>query len=75
MSGHWVFGRPFGYFVGTRKNNGNMYESRTVLVDEISDARIFNTRGAATRAGSDCGCKGEALEVSVALLSQQQGEG
>ncbi len=65
--GHWIFGLRAGPWVGTRKNNGNMYESRTVLAKDLREARVFNTKSAATRAGNDCGAKGEAIAVTILI--------
>lgn len=64
---HFVFALDGGGYVGTRKNNGRMYESRPTASPTLSEARVFNTKAAATRAGSALGACGVAREVSVAL--------
>lgn len=67
---HFVFRLERGGYVGTRKNNGRMYESRPSAVAELSEARVFNTKAAASRAGSALGQSGEAREVWVCLLGK-----
>lgn len=67
MSGHWVFRLASGGYVGTRKNNGRMYESRPTAADQMLDARVFNTKAAASRAGGALGEDGEALAVDIFL--------
>lgn len=64
---HFVFALDSGGYVGTRKNNGRMYESRPSAASGLSDARVFNTRAAATRAGGALGQAGQAVEVCVCL--------
>lgn len=67
---HFVFQLESGGYVGTRKNNGRMYESRPSASQELSDARVFNTKAAASRAGSALGEAGEPREVWICLLGE-----
>lgn len=67
---HFVFKLDSGGFVGTRKNNGRMYESRPSAVAELSEARVFNTKAAASRAGSALSQAGEPREIGVCLLGK-----
>lgn len=69
---HFVFQLDGGGFVGTRKNNGRMYESRPSASQELRDARVFNTKAAATRAGSALGEAGEAKEVWICVLGETE---
>lgn len=65
---HFVYKLDAGGYVGTRKNNGRQYESRPSASDGIGQARVFNTRAAATRAGSALGLRGAVVEVSLVEL-------
>jgi hypothetical protein len=64
---HFVFALDGGGYVGTRKNNGRMYESRPSASPALSEARVFNTRAAASRAGSALGENGHAHKVFICL--------
>ena len=64
---HYVFKLDRGGYVGTRKNNGRMYESRPTSSDDLSDARVFNTKAAASRAGSALGEHGKAVFVALVM--------
>lgn len=64
---HYVFKTNSDRFVGVRKETGNLYEKRPTLVADIDDARIFNTKAAATNAGKAAGHGGRALPVSISL--------
>lgn len=44
-----------GQFLTNRKSTGRMYESRSTWSDKLSEAKIFTTKGAATRSGNDNG--------------------
>lgn len=66
---HYVFKLDRGGYVGTRKKNGRMYESRPTSSDDLSDARVFNTKAAASRAGSALGEHGEAALVTITVHS------
>ena len=65
---HYVFRIDGGGYVGTRKNNGRMYESRPSASDGLAHARVFNTKAAATRAGNALGESGESVEVVISKL-------
>lgn len=65
---HYVFRIDGGGYVGTRKNNGRLYESRPSSAMQISDARVFNTKAAASRAGGALGVSGDAKPVIVSLV-------
>lgn len=74
MTHHWVYRTPYEpktgggeLYVGTRKNNGRMYESRVTTTCLLAEARVFNTKSAATNAGRAAGLKGEAIGVEVRL--------
>jgi len=64
---HFVFALDGGGYVGTRKNNGRMYESRPSASPTLSEARVFNTRAAATQAGAALRQSGHAHEVFICL--------
>lgn len=63
--GHWVFRLKPGGYVGTRKNNGRLYESRPSAAATLDEARVFNTKASASRAGRALGAEGEAVAVTV----------
>jgi hypothetical protein len=64
---HFVFAIDGGGYVGTRKNNGKLYESRPSAAADITEARVFNTKAAASRAGGSLGQQGKALAVSLTV--------
>ena len=70
MSGHWVFQLDEGGFVGTRKNNGRLYESRPTAADGLNEARVFNTKAAASRAGSALGEYGSAVAITLMVAEE-----
>lgn len=65
--GHFVFELARGGYVGTRKNNGQLYESRPTAAAMLEEARIFNTKAAASRAGNALGKPGQARAVRLVL--------
>lgn len=62
---HWVYRTVDGHYVGTRKNTGRMYEARTSVALSIDEARVFNTRQAATNAGRQAGLDGNAVQLDL----------
>lgn len=63
---HYVFKTNTGLFVGTRKETGEGYARRVTLVTSRDEARVFNTKAAATNAAA--GHEGEAKQVHVVEL-------
>jgi hypothetical protein len=62
---HYVFKTKDSKFVGVRKETGNLYEKRPTVVTLLSEARIFNTKAAATNAGKAAGEEGQSVQVAV----------
>lgn len=53
---HYVNWNPKNcHFQYPRRNNGNLYESRTVWGPDLSQARVFNTKGAAKNSKNQSG--------------------
>lgn len=63
---HYVFKTRDGRYIGTRKETGEGYARRVTLVDS-DNARVFNTKAAATNAAKGQ-LDGEALPVAVVEL-------
>ena len=57
-----------GKYQGPRRATGRLYENRTCLVSKISEARVFNTKGAATNSMKSAGLKGKVRAVSVEVI-------
>lgn len=54
-------------YQGPRRATGRLYENRTCLVDDIGEARVFNTKGAATSSKNNAGLGGEVLPVQLII--------
>lgn len=46
----------FGQYLTPRRNTGKMYENRSGWSDNIDDAKIFSTSGAAKNSSRVAGC-------------------
>jgi hypothetical protein len=65
---HFVYRLSGGGFAGTRKSTGpRSYTARISKARTLDDARVFNTKAAATNAGSALG-PGVALPVELLVL-------
>jgi len=53
-----------------RRNNGRLYESRTTHGPDAEQARVFNTKGAATRSNEGWG---EVVEVELRVKDGEEG--
>ena len=42
-------------WLGPRRATGRMYENRTCTVDDVGEARVFNTKGAASNSARQAG--------------------
>ena len=65
---HFVYECEDGSFISTRKNTGRVYECRVTTSETLDNARIFNTKGAATNAGNQAGKESKTVRVGVMLL-------
>lgn len=68
---HFVFRTNNHLFVGVRKETGNLYEKRPTLTNNLFEARIFNTKAAATNAGKAAGVEGKSVPVTVTQVTTQ----
>lgn len=59
--------RGLTQYVGTRQNNGVMYESRVTTTPHLTEARVFNTAGAASNAGRRVDERGKAVPVTIVI--------
>ncbi len=62
-----------GLYLTPRRNTGAMYESRSGWSKDIEDAKIFQTKAAATNSGNQNG-KHKFEVVPVQIVEQQAGE-
>ncbi len=62
---HFVFETSDYNYVGVRKETGRLYEKRPTLTGDLSEARVFNTKAAATNAGKAANAVGKAVPVTL----------
>ena len=64
---HYVFETTDQRYVGVRKETGNLYEKRPTTTNNLFEARVFNTKAAATNAGKSAGVDGKSVRVELTI--------
>lgn len=67
MSKRYIVVSEQGYYLTPRRNTGSMYVNRVNWSSNLDDAKVFNTKAAASNSGNQSGAKYELKTVRLVI--------